>query len=1054
MHHKGRDLLNVDFEGRVFEKRESDIDNVLVLPQTFDDEEHYVKLMRAAILFDWSGQKELKKSLIIKNIPLDFIESDPFDFEGEVYIAWTVVIPTPRKIIPEDESNIEGRVAISDPIIVMWDKEAINGTKLPTNFTKMKGKIRKIDSNELIATFKLPSGLFPPDHYNNVSRINYTVTFLPSPTITERKLQAVDNIWIFEPTIRSMILGTYNPSKNVSNVFINHDDHTINSSQHEAISKALTNEFTFIQGPPGCGKTHVIAAIVYQALIRNPNERILVCGPTNISIENLVFAINNRIRELGKCIVWSASRDMDFSSFDNLTELQKSQALYWMLKDESEDGKEFRNKTLDSWKRNKTNVESFYGASKLRNKLEKKILDQFSVVCCTLVSSGKRVIRDSEFSIVIIDEATQSYEAESLIPLTTRTEKYILVGDQKQLGPNIISNYELKSIFYDISLFDRLVQFYQKSNHFAMLGCQYRMHPKICDFPNKEFYNSEIKDGVTEELRNGEIDPVSFIDVKGNEVQDGTSYSNYEEADEAMLIVDSLIRKKIKPSQIGIITPYGSQSALIRDKLCTYLGSRELKVASVDSFQGNERDYIIVSITRTNSYSLSEFFLDKRRVNVTLTRAKFGLIIIGNFNSFRGIDNVWGKLCVYCDENKYVRNQLTKIYRPKKEKLHIKINRCGKDPFHKKLKGLDMTEVPITITRKHQNMDKLRVFWPDNPSRMEDLSLWVGTMKDHLDGNKQLTLVVNANSICMQICCVFNRSFDLFAENVSVPNIGRCDGVIIMFFHKDGMPHSGENIQTLLNPLLNHPNVTLIVYDLTNVLSELKERQIHINPSRLIDVQLSSISENKERSNDTILVVPLRELIRESECSDKYLLNSKEWVNSEEYKNFPFEYNDYIITYHNLPLVSMMSEKFMIYIANEIPLIALVCKNILRDNQIGSIKSKTLELYHDFYKEEAPKVLRLARIIRPEVTNIFNRTIETFYDTKYLLKIWSRHKDFIEIYNKSVFQFKHVLRIDPSQISTIIRRFNRITEIIGSSDEHLGNVYAKSKIVQPENFRI
>jgi len=1040
MHHKRRNYSDDETERSVFDKRESDINKVIVLPQTYDDVEHYVSLMRAAIFCDWNGQKELKESIIVKDLLLDFIESEEFIYKGEKCKAWIVVIPNPKKIEFDVESTSFGNIAVSDQIVLKWDRKA-NETELPYKFKKMIGEIQKIDGNELTASFILPIGLHPPDHVSkkasNVCRTFYTVTFLPSPIVTKRRLQAIDNIWECSPTIRNMILGTYKQIHPAKNVYINDDDPNINYSQRAAISKALTNEFTFIQGPPGCGKTHVIAAIVYQALIRNPNERILVCGPTNISIENLVFAINNRIRELGKCIVWSASRDMDFVSLDGLTEIQKSQSIYWMLQHKSENGALFQDKIKESRKNNKKNTKSFYESSEIRNKLEKEVLDEFPVVCCTLVSSGKNVIRNSHFSMVIIDEATQSIEAETLLPITKNTKRFIIVGDHNQLGPNVY-NHTLKEIYYDVSLFHRLVHLYQGNNHFALLDCQYRMHPMICAFPNKEFYNGDIINGVSEKQRECGVYPMSFIDVKGNESIENSSFKNPEEANEVMSIIENLMLRKIKPEQIGVICPYGSQATFIRDKLSTLVDCNKLKIASIDGFQGNEKDYIIISMTRTNTESLSGFFHDPRRVSVALTRAKYGLIIIGNLNSFRGMGNAWGRLCDYCIEHNYVRKAFIKIDMPIKEKLRINKKSDEEDTKQEKQNGLDMTEVPITITNNNQ---KLRILWPDNPSEMDCLSCWICSMKGHLDENKQVTFVVNADSVCMQICSVFNRSFDLFDVKSTVPNIGTCNGVIIMFYNKDGTPHFDQNIQKMFNALLTHQNVTLITHDLTTILSIFQERNIQINPNRLIDVQESDISDN-----NTILLTPLSDMITDSYCSDSFLTKAREWVNSDGYKNFPFLYNDFLITYHKLPLISMVSGKFLRYKANDIPLIALACKNIFCSHNIEIFRSKTIMLYQEFYKEKAPKALRLAKIIRPVVTNMIVRTIEVFYSTDYLLKIWSCHKDLIEVYQTCQMHFEHVLRMNNIQYQDIVLRYHRLIEIIQKEKDHLPNIRIKSNM--------
>jgi len=149
----------------------------------------------------------------------------------------------------------------------------------------------------------------------------------------------------------------------------------------------------------------------------------------------------------------------------------------------------------------------------------------------------------------------------------------------------------------------------------------------------------------------------------------------------------------------------------------------------------------------------------------------------------------------------------------------------------------------------------------------------------------------------------------------------------------------------------------------------------------------------------------------------------------------------------------MVSGKFLRYKANDIPLIALACKNIICSHKIDLFRSKTIELYQEFYKETAPKSLRLARIIRPGVTNMITRTIEVFYSTEYLLKIWSGHKDFIEIYQTGRMHFEHVLRINHIQYNEIVSRYNRLIEIIQESQDHLPNIRIKSNMDLFKNIK-
>ena len=143
-------------------------------------------------------------------------------------------------MIPKPINN-ESTICIHDHVVIKWDRD-VNGEDLPFDFIKMIGKIRKIANNGFVASFKLPVDLFPPDHFasprRNVGRVFYTVELLPSPSIIEKKLQAVDNIWDCSHSIQRMILGQYRITQIDSIDHVN-EDVSMNKCQREAILKAL-----------------------------------------------------------------------------------------------------------------------------------------------------------------------------------------------------------------------------------------------------------------------------------------------------------------------------------------------------------------------------------------------------------------------------------------------------------------------------------------------------------------------------------------------------------------------------------------------------------------------------------------------------------------------------------------------------------------------------------------------------------------------------------------------------------------------------------------------
>ena len=174
-----------------------------------------------------------------------------------------------------------------------------------------------------------------------------------------------------------------------------------------------------------------------------------------------------------------------------------------------------------------------------------------------------------------------------------------------------------------------------------MLQVQYRMHPKLSEFPSNTFYDGNLQNGVTSDDRiyfnvnfpwPNPKKPTFFYHIVGKEEfsASGTSYINREEADFIDTIVKTLLKCTVKPEQIGIITPYEGQRCYIVSRMLKNCASTEIEVSSVDSFQGREKDYIIMSCVRSNNHHGIGFLDDPRRLNVSLTRARYGLILVGN----------------------------------------------------------------------------------------------------------------------------------------------------------------------------------------------------------------------------------------------------------------------------------------------------------------------------------------------------------------------------------------------------------------------------------------
>ncbi|XP_027077644.2 uncharacterized protein [Coffea arabica] len=285
-----------------------------------------------------------------------------------------------------------------------------------------------------------------------------------------------------------------------------------------------------------------------------------------------------------------------------------------------------------------------------------------SLIFCTASSSYRLHLTDIEpFNVLVIDEASQLKECESLIPLQLPDLRHtILVGDECQLPATVKSKVSDEAGF-GRSLFERL-SFLGHSKY--LLNMQYRMHPSISVFPNSKFYQNKILDAPNVRTKSYEkyylpermFGPYSFINVLGGKEEqdeDGHSLRNMVEAAVVVNIVQRLFRAwKCSNAflSIGVISPYAAQVAVLQDKLCRKYEKVEkfvVKVKSVDGFQGGEEDIVIISTVRSNFGGSIGFLCSPLRSNVALTRARHSLWILGNSRTLTNSNSIWSELI--CD---------------------------------------------------------------------------------------------------------------------------------------------------------------------------------------------------------------------------------------------------------------------------------------------------------------------------------------------------------------------------------------------------------------------
>eukprot|EP00252_Welwitschia_mirabilis_P000533 TRINITY_DN10503_c0_g1_i5.p1 TRINITY_DN10503_c0_g1~~TRINITY_DN10503_c0_g1_i5.p1 ORF type:complete len:1206 (+),score=237.50 TRINITY_DN10503_c0_g1_i5:291-3908(+) len=427
----------------------------------------------------------------------------------------------------------------------------------------------------------------------------------------------------------------------------------LNASQVQAVRNVLQRPVSLIQGPPGTGKTVTSAAIVYH-LAKQGQGQVLVCAPSNVAVDQLAEKISaTGLKVVRLC---AKSREAVSSPVEHLT-------LHYQVRhlDTSEKSELHKLQQLKDEQGELSSAdEKKYKA--LKRATEREIAQSADVICATCVGAGDPRLSNFRFRQVLIDESTQATEPECLIPLVLGAKQVVLVGDHCQLGPVIMCKKAARAGLAQ-SLFERLVLLGVKP---FRLQVQYRMHPSLSEFPSNNFYEGTLQNGVTvnERLLAG-IDfpwpvpnrPMFFYVQMGQEEisASGTSYLNRTEAANVEKIVTTFLKSGVVPSQIGVITPYEGQRAYIVNHMARNGALRqqlykEIEVASVDSFQGREKDYIILSCVRSNEHQGIGFLNDPRRLNVALTRARYGIVILGN-PKVLSKQPLWNSLLAHYKEN-------------------------------------------------------------------------------------------------------------------------------------------------------------------------------------------------------------------------------------------------------------------------------------------------------------------------------------------------------------------------------------------------------------------
>ena len=437
----------------------------------------------------------------------------------------------------------------------------------------------------------------------------------------------------------------------------------LNKTQEEAVNRVLwAKDVAIVHGPPGTGKTTTLVEAIYETLRREP--QVLVCAQSNMAVDWIseklvdrgvpVLRIGNPTRVNDKMLSFTYERRF---------EAHPDYELLWAIRKAIRDLRAHRKRGDEKYHQKLERLKD--RANELEIRINAQLFGEARVIACTLVGSANRLLDGQKFGTVFIDEAAQALEAACWIPIR-RCSRVILAGDHCQLPPTVKSIAALKAGL-GTTLMERIVE--QKPEVVTLLRIQYRMNEEIMRFSSDWFYGNMVESAPEvkyrsildldvpmewktlphplPEWRGADTPSQEATGVQGTDSPpfregqgEGLSYFNKFEAELTLQTLQDYFERIGKTRilndrlDVGIISPYRAQVQYLRSQLKKKEWFKPFRhlitVNTVDGFQGQERDIILISLVRSNDEGQIGFLRDLRRMNVAITRARMKLIILGD----------------------------------------------------------------------------------------------------------------------------------------------------------------------------------------------------------------------------------------------------------------------------------------------------------------------------------------------------------------------------------------------------------------------------------------
>lgn len=416
----------------------------------------------------------------------------------------------------------------------------------------------------------------------------------------------------------------------------------LNSSQEQAVRDVLrAKDVLIVHGPPGTGKTTTLVEAISEVLRREP--QVMVCAQSNTAVDWICQQLSDR--GISVLRIGNPSRvteKMLANTYEHRFESHPDYPTLWQIRRSI--------RQLYSQPR-KGRPENFHQkvarlrerADELEMRIRHALFDQSRVIACTLTGAANQLLVGQHYHTLFIDEAAQALEAACWIPLQ-KADRVIFAGDHQQLPPTIKCQEAMRGGL-GRTLMEQIAK--RKPEVVRLLRIQYRMNESLMRFSSEWFYGGQLE--AAPEVRHRSLlddidDPLVWIDTPNEAAEQfvGSNYGRINKTEAALTLqalhdyAERMGRTRLVNERIdfGIISPYRAQVQYLRGliKRDDYLRPlrKQITVNTVDAFQGQERDVILVSLVRSNDEGQIGFLSDLRRMNVAITRARFKLIILGS----------------------------------------------------------------------------------------------------------------------------------------------------------------------------------------------------------------------------------------------------------------------------------------------------------------------------------------------------------------------------------------------------------------------------------------